>query len=334
MSEKSTKVICQNYRYGIGFKPLMGYESVPVEDDGKTLYVVTRPNRTSFQVAQGDTVPSIGTVGVDINGNLAVGDYTIPTGLGLTSQFTAKPVNKENTEFALIDAKGKIREKYKLGEYTSKGTLIEQDEFGNLKLGNTTVKVLPILIRTNFQIHKEIPRAEADKFGLFKANRAVFNSYSGKDLTSGTPTFGYFIPRSKFTNGKKLGEFKEVVNGELVTTAELYPAGNNKNIVSLRVRRPDIAYEATALFQEKLEIQNLIKGLSDKSKVARANQESPVQISTDVAARLQGRLSKIEPRLNEISREWESSELYTVSVGKDFLKSLSPKGNENSREPR
>jgi hypothetical protein len=329
--DKESKVMAamSSYTYGIGRNSLMSYEATPLPDNS---YIIRRPDDTCIQLSVGDTLPSVGVVGLDVNGNITVGEYTVPLGLSLSKKFTAKPINKEKTEFALIDESGKVREKYKLGEYTPKGTLVEQDQYGNLKLGSTSVKILPLYMKIMFQILKPIPKEEASKVGLFKGNRAVFNTY-GQDLTNGAATFGYFVPRTKNTYGKKLGEFKEMVDGELVTTAELYPAGNNPNIASLRIRRPDVAYEAAVLFQEKIETNNMLKGLSDNSKVARVNQESSVPISGDLGFRAKDRLSLIESRLTELSKEWESSALFTVSTGKDFIKSLSPKRPDNSREP-
>lgn len=331
MSGSSQKASLVNFKYDIGLKPIMKYEATPLDDN---TVVIRRHDDTYTQLAIGDTMPSVGVVGIDVNGNVTVGDYTVPTGISLNKRFVAKPINKEKSEFALLDETGRVRDKYKLGEYTSKGNLVEQDEYGNLKIGDSSIKVLPILMKVSFQVLSEIPKDEADKFGLFKANRAVFNVYSGKDLTSGTPTFGYFVPRGKFTKGKKMGEFKEVVDGELVTTAEMYPAGNNPNIASMRIRRPDVAYEATVLFQEKIEIKNALKGLENSSFVAKANESSPSQLSHDLSSRLQQRLSEIDPRLDELSKMWESSELYTVSAGKDYLSRLYPKEKEPNREPK
>tara|TARA_Y100001936_G_C16056439_1_gene661351 strand:+ start:171 stop:1166 length:996 start_codon:yes stop_codon:yes gene_type:complete len=331
MSGSSQKASLVNFKYHIGLNPIMNYEATPLPDN---TIIIRRHNDTCIQVALGDTVPSIGVVGMDANGNVTVGDYTVPTGLSLNKRYVAKPINKDKTEFALLDENGRVRDKYKLGEYTSKGNLVEQDEFGNLKIGEGSIKVLPILMKVSFQILSEIPREEADKFGLYKANRAVFNVYNGKDLTAGTPTFGYFIPRGRYTKGKKLGEFKEVVEGELVTTAEMYPAGNNPNIASIRVRRPDVAYEAATLFQEKIEIQNALKGLQDKSIIERANGNSPAKLSHDLSSRLKQKLDVIESDLDKLAKEWESSELYTVNTGKDYLKKISPKEKDNSREPK
>ncbi len=331
MSGNNQKASLVSFKYHIGLNPIMKYEATPLPDNN---ILIRRHDDTCMQVSVGDTIPSIGVVGMDVNGNVTVGDYTVPTGLSLNKRYVAKPINKEKTEFALLDEEGRIRDKYKLGEYTSKGNLVEQDEFGNLKIGDSSIKVLPILMKVSFQILSEIPREEADKFGLYKANRAVFNVYSGKDLTAGTATFGYFIPRGKFTKGKKMGEFKELVDGELVTTAELYPAGKNPNIASMRVRRPDVAYEAAALFQEKIEIKNALKGLENKSIVEQANGASPSSLSHDLSRRLQERLDGIEPRLDELSKSWESSDLFTVNTGKEFLARLAPKEKDYSREPK
>lgn len=331
MSGSSQKASLVSFKYDIGLKPIMKYEATPLSDN---TIVIRRHDDTYMQVSVGDSVPSIGVVGVDVNGNVTVGDYTVPTGISLSKRFVAKPINKEKTEFALLDESGRVRDKYRLGDYTSKGNLIEQDEYGNLKVGDTSIKVLPILMKVSFQVLSEIPRDEAEKFGIYKANRAVFNVYSGKDLTSGTPTFGYFIPRGKFTKGKKMGEFKEVVEGELVTTAELYPAGNNPNIASIRVRRPDVAYEATVLFQEKVELKNALKGLANNSFVARATEQSPSGLSEDLAMRLEKRLSEIEPRLDELTKMWESSDLFTVNTGKEYLSRLSANDKSYNREPK
>jgi len=331
MSASNQKASLVSFKYHIGLNPIMKYEATPLPDN---TIVIRRHDDTCMQLSVGDTVPSIGVVGMDVNGNVTVGDYTVPTGLSLNKQFVAKPINKEKTEFALMDENGRVRDKYKLGEYTSKGNLIEQDEYGNLKIGEGSVKVLPILMKVSFQVLSEIPREEADKFGLYKANRAVFNVYSGQDLTSGAATFGYFIPRGKFTKGKKLGEFKELVDGELVTTAEMYPAGNNPNIASIRVRRPDVAYEAATLFQEKVELQNALKGLQNRSLVEQANDASPSSLSHDLSSRLQSKLDAIEPRLTELSKMWESSDLFTVNTGKEYLTKLAPREKENNREPK
>jgi hypothetical protein len=330
-ANKESKVMAGllTHIYACGRHPLMSYEATPLPDSS---YVIRRPDDTCIQLSIGDTLPSVGTVGQDVNGNVTVGRYTVPVGLSLSKKFTAKPINKDKTEFALIDEKGRVREKYKLGEFTSKGTLIEQDQYGNLKMGDTSVKVLPLYMKINFQILRPVPREEATKVGLFKGHRAVFNTY-GQDLTKSTATFGYFIPRTKTTYGKKLGEFKEMVNGELVTTAELYPAGNNPNIASLRIRSPDKAYEVTVLFQEKIEINNLLKGISDNSKVARVNQSSSVPITADMGVRAKERLAIIENKLEHLAKEWESSALFTVSTGKDFIKSISPQKPSSSREP-
>jgi len=326
---KKTKASLVNHRYGIGLYPIMSYEATPV-DNG---FVIMKPDSECIQVEVGDVMPSVGEVGLDPNGNVTVGKYTVPVGLSLSKEFTAKPINKDKTEFALMDTKGRVREKYKLGDYTARGNLIEQDQYGNLKIGDSSIKVLPILAKTRLQILSEIPREEAKKFGLFSANRAVFNTFSGQDLSDGTPTFGYFIPRGKFTKGKKMGEFKEVVEGELVTTAEMYPAGSNPNIISLRVRRPDVAYEATTLFQEKIEIQNMIQGILDKETLKKSESKSGINISEKTLSRLNGRLDAINIKLNDIGKKWEFSELYSVSDGKEFLSKLKPNSPDRQREP-
>lgn len=321
MSESSVKASMVCFKYGVGAKPIMTYEATPLPDSS---FIIRRSDGTCLQLALGDTMPSVGKVGLDVNGNLTVGDYTVPVGLSLSKQFVAKPTNKEKTEFALLDQSGKIRERYKLGEQTKKGTLIEQDEYGNLKLGDISIKVLPVQMKISFQIQKDIPYDEASKLGLYKAQRAVFNVYSGKDLTRGTATFGYFIPKGKFSSGKRIGEFKELYEGELVTTAELYPVGSNSNIASLRIRRPEVAYEAAVLFQEKIEIQNALKGLSDDSKVSRAKATAGVDISDSLSKRFGDRLSLIDSKLDEISKQWEFSEVFTVRNGRDYLKSMTP----------
>ncbi len=316
------------YRRGIGLKPIMNYEATPLSNGD---YVISKPDGSAITVSAGDTIPSVGKVAVDANGNLSVGEFTVPTGLMLSKQYTAIPLNKEKTDYALLDKTGTIKEKYTLGTQTKRGALVQLDEFGNLKFGDQSVKVLPILLKINFKVLSKIEPAEAKKLGLFNASRAVFNVSDGQDLTSSNGVFGYFIPRGKFTKGKRLGEFKELYEGELVTTAEMYPANGNSNIVSFRVRTPEVAYKSKFLFQEKFDIDNILQGVNDQSKLNAVIGQGNLGLDPDLVNELATRRTAIEHELKELGKQWDYSEVYMLHEGVSFINKLNPAARSNER---
>lgn len=324
----SVSLSATTYRRGIGLRPIMSYEATPLSNGD---YVISKPDGSAITVSAGDTIPSVGKVSVDSNANLSVGEFTVPTGLMLSKDYTAIPLNKEKTDYALLDKTGTIKEKYTLGSKTKRNALVQLDEYGNLKFGDQSVKVLPILLKINFKILSKIEVDEAKKFGLFNASRAVFNVSDGQDLTSSNGVFGYFVPRSKFTKGKRLGEFKELVEGELVTTAEMYPASGNANIVSFRIRTPEVAYKSKFLYQEKFDIDNILQGINNPSKLNAVIGQNNLGLDPNLVGELTNRKLEIENELKQLGKKWDYSEVYMLHDGVSLINKLNPTSPSNDR---
>lgn len=315
--------------YGIGYNPVFSLRATRLSS-GRYL-IESKSGNGPVELAEGEPFLNKGHITVNINGDLNVGDITIPVGHNLIYGVTAEPKDENKTKFALF-TKGAAKKFYKqveLGDIDeSSGLPWEVDQYGNLTNSGRSVKVLPQLNTRNLVIKGPLTQEESAELGL---KDAFFANFEYKDLIDDVThtSRGYYV-----RNPMKgtIGEFKEYYQGELVTTAKVRMYQNS---FSISMRTPEDAYISNMEYQEKRELERQIASLNDPLFIKK-NKSDIGQDSIDaIKSELSEQLAAVSLRVDESKKKWlQSMRFLAQNEGRELLVGKSgPENNHSEPTP-
>tara|TARA_B100000749_G_C18444670_1_gene473716 strand:- start:286 stop:1284 length:999 start_codon:yes stop_codon:yes gene_type:complete len=317
--------------FNIGYKPAFSLRATPLSKEG-TYLIESKSGKGPEEVSVGDDFQGKGKLTKNENGDLTCGEYTIPVGHSLLYGVTAEPNDEEGNKFAIF-TRGSEKKHHKnihIGEIDRESGLAwEIDTYGNLTNGPHSVKVLPELSNRRLLIRGEVTPEDKRALGIRQDNvqYATF-AYNCNAEQSSYTVKGYFF-RSKFKG--TVGEFKESVHGELVTTARVR---QDKGKFSISVRTPESAYEAQMLNDEKWDIEKQLATINDKI----ARKQTLGDMSDDQIKAYKGMLTtelqSINNQLDESKRSWQgTTTFFSRKEGRDFLLKGPSRSTHSEPEP-
>lgn len=226
--------------HSIGDNILSGWEAKPMGQDS---FLITRHDGSTRKVVVGEEIPKVGEVSMNTAGNLSVGKFTVIIGENLIPDWEAKPTSGKDNFYIRRPKEQGANFEIKLGEKLDGYGQVIMDEYGNLRVGEQSVRVA----RKQFEINLLVWSVPDDKGGFQsvinliepgnKGNRkdGVYGSFERTHLDSGKPSI-----------------FKEKgPNGVLLNTA-IFFASENKRFLHGKIRdRNDAMLEYEAFCTEK-----------------------------------------------------------------------------------
>lgn len=311
--------------FDIGYDPVYSLRATSLSS-GKYL-IESKSGHGPAEVAIGDEFQGAGKIELNANGDLVFGGKTIPVGHNLVYGVTAEPKNDEKTKFAIF-TKGKAKVFYKqisLGDIDEKtGIPWSVDQYNNLINGETSVKVVPQLNSRSLNVRGEVDSKEALEKGLKNAFYASFDYVDSIEGRSHT-TWGFYV-RNHFD--KNSAEFKEVVHGELITTARVR---FERNGFSVSMRTPESAYLSHVLYKSKRDLEQQLEAFSDPYFVKKTMKGLPQDVVESFKRELNEQLKDVTEKLDLSKKDWIKGQRFFVK--EDHMEFLMGKKNNDDRAP-
>lgn len=313
--------------FDIGYKPVYSLRATALSS-GRYL-IESKSGHGPQEVSIGDNFLNKGIIEKNDNGDLLFGERTIPVGHNLLYGVTAESKNDEKTKFAIFQ-KGSEKRFYKqvtLGDVDEKtGFPWSVDQYNNLVNGNNSVKVLPQLNSRSLNVRGELDAEDSKKHNLRNAYYATFDYVDSIEGRSHT-TWGFYV-KSQFNKGE--AEFKEIINGELVSTARVrFERGG----FAISIRTPETAYRSHILYEKKRDLERQIAAFEDPIFVKKTIKGLPDDAVKQFKDELKKELSEVNSELNVLKKDWLKGQRFFIKdEGRDFLLAGNNKTNSYNKQ--
>ncbi|PTH79202.1 hypothetical protein [Aeromonas veronii] len=226
--------------FSIGEKPLSGWEAVPISDEK---FLITRKNKSTTVLSIGDETQA-GVVSLDSNGNIKVGEWTVPIGRNLIEGCEARAKRGKGNYF--IRMSDGSSHTIKIGDDLANLGKTEIDEFGNIKAGESSILVHKKQYELNLLILGTMEK------GGFTSYFNIIEPKNENNRKDGAR--GIFYPTK---DGKRPSSFSEIgPDGGLYSTAIFWPSKNDK-FVQGKVRPLMMAIKEKAIYEKIKEMNAL-----------------------------------------------------------------------------
>jgi hypothetical protein len=314
MSDYKVQASLFSREYNIGYNPAFSIRATKLSSGN---YLIESKNGDGpAEISVGDKFLGKDTISVNENGDLEFDKFTIPVGHNLLYGVTAEPKDAEGNTFALF-TKGNEKSYYKtvkLGEIDGKtGLPWSVDQYGNLVNAGKSVKVLPQLNTRNLLVRGKVDGQKEVELGVKDAYYATFE-YVDSTSTATHSSKGYYV-RNPMRGVS--GEFKEEINGELITTARV--RFSNK-MFTISMRTPEQAYEAHTLYEEKRDIERQLASFRDPVFVRKTLIGIEAEAIEEIKAGLKETLDDIGNKIELSKQCWMKSQpFFSHNEGRDLL---------------
>lgn len=235
----------------VGPNLLDGWEARPLSYDQ---FLVKRSNGTEVLLSIGDELDSVGLVSLDKNNNLSVGKWTVTVGVNIIKGWEARKT-KGAGNYLIKDDQGN-HTRVKVGENFEGLGLVGEDGFGNVTLGDKSVRQLYKDFELNLIVLKGNEKGGIPAyFNYLEPN----NSGNRRDGAKGV-----FYPSKDGKQPSKFSEYGE--DGRLYSTAVFFPSRDKKYLFG-KVRSLDDAVIERVSFQK-------VKDLEEDAKHAGISPDS------------------------------------------------------------
>ncbi|MND11529.1 hypothetical protein D3C87_351980 [compost metagenome] len=290
------KIVYTNF--SIGENPLSGWEALPLEGDK---YKVTRKNGSITVLSIGETTQA-GVVSVDHNGNLKVGEWTVPVGKNIQPGWEARSKRGKENYFIRMPDGSSIN--HKIGEDIGQFGKTEIDEFGNIRAGDVSI----LVHKKQFELNLLILNA-TEKGGY----TSYFNTIEPKSESNRKDgAKGIFYPTK---DPSKPSSFSEQGPDGLLYSTAIFWASKNDKFVQGKIRPLITAIKEKAVYAKIKELESLAK-----------------EIEID-ASEMQG-YSELKAELSEINNKSWKEFSFLVNQGIELFKGKKIESNNENAMSR